>query len=361
MSVMHAQEVAGQSAPHQVYRWRGEPYEIGFQHGRALRAEILEEVGPAIEQFAADRDMTVQGAASFARSEWGPLFAQHTPAVMEEVKGLAAGSGIDGDLAFFAAVHGGTKTTLFAGQACTSFTCTGDSCADGHVIAGQTKDTTAPLTRYRIMELDRADGRGAVLLNYPGWAVNIGLTSGGMVFTANSLYAGPPAQEAAPTSLLRRLVLERDSVDEVLACIEGLSFDNGCTLIADRTGRAVCVEAAAGEVDVLDVSGKAFAHANNIVSDRLKGLEDSAPGSPSSPVRATNLQRLLDERAGDITADDARRFLADHTDFPLSVCRHKSDRDPLWTTAAFVADLTSGAIHIAIGHPCTAPFLTYSV
>ena len=350
----------GRAGCHQVYRWRGSPYEIGVQHGHALRCEILTEMRPALEQFALVRGLTEARAASEARAMWGPLFERHTPSVIEEIKGLAQGCGIDEDLAFFAALHGGTKTTQLAVENCTAFACSGNSCADGHVIIGQNKDSPAPLTRYRIMELTREDGHGSILLNYPGWAANIGLTSRGMSFTGNSLSARPPGHETTPISFLRRLILERETVDEVLAHIDGLSFDNGCTLIADRTGRAVCLESVAGQLDIRDISGQAFAHANSIQSDSLRPLEDAILGSPSSPLRQANLQRLLDDRAGSITVDDATRFLSDHTDFPLSVCRHKSKQDPLWTTAAFVADLTVGEIHIAIGHPCAAPFQRYT-
>ena len=56
-----------------------------------------------------------------------------------------------------------------------------------------------------------------------------------------------------------------------------------------------------------------------------------------------------------------KQILADHADFPLSVCRHFASEDALVTTAAFVADLSTLEMHIAIGNPCVAPFQTYRV
>jgi isopenicillin-N N-acyltransferase-like protein len=352
-------DTAGQSAPHQVYTWSGTPFEIGFQHGKALRKEIITEAKGAIEAFARNRRWTETRALDVALSEWEPLFERHTPRAIEEIKGIAEGAKFDYAWTFFAAVHGGTKSMPPRSGECTAFGCGKKTTQGGKLFIGQTKDTTAPLNRYRIMRLAYENGDGCILLNYPGWISNIGISSQGLACTANSLYARQPALETAPLTFLRRLVMEKSSVDGVLRAIRGLAFDNGCTVIGDATGRLVCLECVDGKTDVLDVSGQAFCHANSVLCDHFQSLEDSVLGSPSSPLRQTNLQRLLNSKHGSITADDLKRFTADHTNFPLSVCRHRSDEDPLCTTAAFVANLTDRELHVAIGNPCVARFETY--
>lgn len=352
-------DMTGQTAPHQVHTWSGTPFEIGVQHGRALRNEIIAEAKGAFAAFAKNRGWSEPRALDFARSEWEPLFEKHVPRAIEEIKGIAEGGGFEYAWTFFAAVHGGTKAMPPRSGDCTAFACGGKTTQDGKVLIGQTKDTSAPLSRYRIMRLNYRDGHRAVLLNYPGWIANIGITAGGLASTANSLYARQPAAETAPVSLLRRLVMEKDSVAEVLKAIRGLAFDNGCATIGDASGRVVCLECVDGRINTRDVSGRAFCHANSVLCEEFQALEDAVLGSPSSPLRQTNLQRLLASKRGSITVDDLKRFTADHTHFPLSVCRHRSEEDPLWTTAAFVADLTGRALHIAIGNPCVARFETY--
>ncbi|MFO7534491.1 MAG: hypothetical protein R6X19_02195 [Kiritimatiellia bacterium] len=59
--------------------------------------------------------------------------------------------------------------------------------------------------------------------------------------------------------------------------------------------------------------------------------------------------------------DTLKRFAADHTDGPLAICRHGPDKEPIWTTAAVVAELAEGRLHVAIGAPCAAPFKAYGV
>lgn len=83
-------------------------------------------------------------------------------------------------------------------------------------------------------------------------------------------------------------------------------------------------------------------------------------GSTSSPIRQKNVDRLLAKHAGVITVNRLKQILSDHTNYPLSICRHVSSKDPLCTTAAVVADLTDQEIHIAMGNPCVARFRKYS-
>ena len=352
-------EQAGCAGRHQVYTWSGSSYEIGFQHGKTLRNEIIEEARGALDLFARSQSWTERKALDFALSQWEPLFQLHTPRAIEEIKGIAAGSGLDYAWTFFAAVHGGTKSRPHQGGGCTAFACGKQSTQDRKILMGQTKDTTAPLTRYRMMRLGFTDGPACLLLNYPGWLVHLGMNQEGLACTGNSLYAAPPSGETLPITFLRRLVMERASVAEVLYVIRGMAFDNGSTMIADPTGRIVCIECVAGKMELQDVSGQAFAHANSILCEGLQRYENAVLDSPSSPLRQTNLQRLLNSKRGSLTVNDLKRFLADRTNFPLSVCRHKSEKDPLWTTAALVANLTERELHVAIGNPCVAKFEKY--
>jgi hypothetical protein len=216
-----------------------------------------------------------------------------------------------------------------------------------------------PLSRYRIMRIEYTDSYPRIVLNYPGWLMHFGLSARGLACTGNSLCARQPSVETMPLTFLRRLAMEKDSVDEVLDVARGMAFDNGCTILGDATGHFVCIESVAGKNDIRDVSGQAFCHANSVLCEHLRPYEDAELEYQSSPLRQTHMQRLLDAKRGSLTVEDLKRFTADHAHFPLSVCRHRSERDPTWTTAAFIADLTERALHIAIGNPCVAPFVKY--
>jgi len=345
----------GRQGRHYVYDFAGTPFEIGLQHGKALSREIRAEAQPAAEAMARKWGTTVETAVARTLSRYEALYREHVPAALEEIRGIAQGAGLSYAYSFFAAARDMMRT----GE-CTALVCTGKQARGGQVLIGQTKDTGSGLDRFRIMRLAYRSGRRLIVLNYPGWIGNLCLTSDGLSFTGNSLFASSPNSPTVPGSLLKRLIMEKRSTREVLDAIQGMSFENGCLLVADRSGQAVCLEMAAGRTEAREVSGEAFGHANDILLPALKGFE-SVRRSASSPLRQKNIDRLLREHAGRITVPSLERMLRDHTDFPLSICRHPSERDSGTTNAAFIADLTAGQMHIAIGNPCVAPFKRYDL
>ncbi|MEO7650759.1 MAG: C45 family peptidase [Bryobacteraceae bacterium] len=337
----------GKRGDHHVYNFSGTPFDIGKQHGEALAREIHAEAAPALRQLGG------KTPAYLARYEG--IFRERMPAVLDEIRGIGEGARMSYADAFFAATRDMTRT-----GACTAVVCSGKQSIGNRPLIGPTKDTGAPLDRYRILRLRYASGRRMVVWNYPGWIANLCLSSDGVASTGNSLYAAAPDKPTAPGSFLKRLVMEKRSTQEVLDEIRGMSFENGCLMVGDRTGHMVCIELVAGRTVVRDVSGQAFGHANEILSTEVKKHETTTR-SPSSPLRQVSIDRILHDGAGRISVEYLKEAFRNHKDFPLSVCRHASPRDNEITTAAFIADLSSLEMHIAIGNPCVAPFQVYAL
>lgn len=345
---------SGRAGKHFVYDLHGTPAEVGVQHGRALRTEIVAEAGPSAESLARRTGLTVEASLAGVVSRYEGLYRDHMPNVLEEVRGVAEGAQISYPFAFWAAFRDGMKA-----DACTSVVSSGKASTGARVLLGQTKDTTAPLERFRIMRIAYEGGRSMVILNYPGWMGNLSLTSDGLAFTGNSLYAGPNTGRSTPGSFLKRLIMERQSVEQVIDEIRGMTFGNSCIMIADRGGRTVCLESAAGHVDVRDVSGSAFGHANNILSPSLRQFERHGPAS--SPHRQKRVEELVKQHSGSISVQTMKAIFQDHNGLPMSICRHPAAEDRGTTNAAFVADPMAGRMHIAIGNPCVSEFKTYYV
>jgi isopenicillin-N N-acyltransferase-like protein len=352
------------SGEHFFYEWRGNPYEIGVQHGSALRREIIADYSPALHDLAHDTHCSESEILKRYTELYEPLFEQYVPRALEEIRGLAEGCGIEYQHAFFAATRDGLSLPCEAPSAegCSSFYCGPATTQNGEVFIGQTKDTTAPLSRYRIMKIVYEDtGKSEIRLNYPGWIASIGLNSSGVATTGNSMYAPPSPHPTVPYSLARRIVLDSNSTREAIAVLEKFSLRNCCFLVADGSGHGVCLEYIAGDREIYDISHRAFGHANAILASRLKHLDASETDTRTSKFRQKNLQARLDEKNGVLDAGMLETILADHEDYPLSICRHTSSRDISTTTAAFIADLVNKEIRIAIGNPCTAPFQTYRI
>jgi isopenicillin-N N-acyltransferase like protein len=347
MSAAAAIPADGRRGEHHVYNFRGTPFEVGRQHGKALPAEIRAEAQHPFERLGDG------GAKVLARYEG--LFQEHFPHVIEEIHGMAEGAGLPYPHAFFAATRDSMRTA-----ACTAVACSGRQTADGQPLIGQTKDTNAPLDRFRIMRIAYSSGRRMIVLNYPGWIANICLTSDGLSFTGNSLYGDAPAKSSAPGSFLKRLVMEKRSTQEVLDGAKGMVFENGCYLIGDRTGHMVCLEVIGGRIAMRDVSGRAFGHTNDVLCREVKQYERQSE-SASSPLRQASIDRILRANAGRISVASLQQAFRNHQDYPLSICRHPSPRDTATTNASFIADLRALEMHIAIGNPCVAPYVKYEL
>jgi isopenicillin-N N-acyltransferase-like protein len=340
------------------HHWSGSPFEIGRNHGRTLKEQIIIENGPAAHALANKLNLSLSAALTRIVEIYEPLYHEHFPTAIEEIKGITSGANLSYPFAFFSAIRDGLGVNV---EQCTSFVCGSNTTKEGNLLIGQTKDTLLSIGRYHFMKYEYESGRRLFILNYPGWAANMTLTSDGMAFTGNSLYAESPTGKTVPFSFLKRAVMEKSSVSEFLKTIEGLSFQNACFLVADRTGKAICIESVAGKMNIRDVSNSAFGHANSILSGELKSLEDPAQVSISSESRQKNIQRSLDSLSGRITVEELKKVTADHTDYPLSICRHPFEQDPSSTTAAIIMDITNLEAHVALENPCCHAFETYKL
>ncbi|HCN10572.1 MAG TPA: hypothetical protein DIT01_21815 [Lentisphaeria bacterium] len=344
----------------QFYNFHGTPYEIGTQHGVAMRQAIIEESAAAIAQLTNLRSWSETAALQYMVDAYEPLFRQYTPRALEEVRGIADGAELSYAHAFFCATRDQMPMRSEA-DGCTAFACGMSATRDGHVLMGQTKDTGAPLERYRIMRVTDDRDERRLMLNYPGWIANLCVTSQGMAFTGNSLYARMPQGDVAPSSLLKRIIMESASVRDVLDSMAGLRFSNGCYMVGDATGHLVRMEWVSGDVDIEDISTTAYGHANTILCERLKVHELDEPSVACSPVRGKRVQSVLDHLADDITVESLQQLTADHGNDPQSICSHQAPDALIWTTAAIVSDLTAREMYIAIGNPCQTAFQHYTL
>ncbi len=341
--------------------WRGTAYDIGVQHGKALARQIVAEFQPTLDAIVARCGTDASAFLERYAQVYEPQFRRHAPRAIDEIRGLADGSGLDWPRAFFAATRDGAKLADTNRESCTAFYCAAQTTADGHVLIGQTKDTGAPLDRYHVMRRSYDDGLTVLTLNYPGWIANIGLNSHGVGCTGNSLYARPADLDTVPYSLMRYLIAEAASVHAIRRAIDELPMENGCMTIADAAGDAICVESVAGRRDCRNIAGLAFGHANTVLCPELAAQQNDAQVTVSSHCRQRNMQRLLDAGRGRLDVAAMRSILTDHSDYPRSICLHPVPGSDIVTTAALVCDCTAATVDIVIGQPCRSAFVRYPV
>jgi isopenicillin-N N-acyltransferase like protein len=105
-------------------------------------------------------------------------------------------------------------------------------------------------------------------------------------------------------------------------------------------------------------------HTNHFLAPRIEPVDLGLWAMPSSFVRLQRL-RAAKEAAKEaattaMTLDDFRTLLADHADYPNSICAHpdpaEHPREQGATIASVLMDLTARRLWLAAGNPCQVPY-----
>jgi len=355
-------------------RVEGTGYDRGRQYGVQARARVRRSVQAYQQVFAhyAGWDWpTVRREA--ARFE-API-AAFRPAYAEEMRGIADGAGLD--LADVLAINVRTEV-MFAAKArqaplagrarqapaeCSAFAVVRDQPAA--TLIGQNWDWLLHSAETLVLlEARQDDGPDFVTVVEAGLLAKTGMNAAGLGLVTNALVTdadvGAPG---LPYHVLLRAVLDCATVTEALMVLQaGERSSSANYLIAHSSGTALDVEAAPGDFTrlyPLYPDHGLLLHTNHFLSPRLHPVDLSLWAMPSSAVR---LQRLQAFGAGGQrrTLDDFRGLLADHADYPYSVCAHPEPGthpcEQSATIASVLMDLTAGRMWVAAGHPCQARY-----
>jgi isopenicillin-N N-acyltransferase-like protein len=353
----------------------GTPYERGRQYGAQARTQIHLSVQAYQRVFAHyagwDWPAVRRAAAGFE----APV-AAFRPAYLDEMRGLADGAGLD--LADVLAINVRTEV-MYAAKArqaplatrvpqppaeCSAFAVVPVPGGPATTLLGQNWDWLLHSAQTLIvLEARPDDGPDFVTVVEAGLLAKAGLNSAGLGLVTNALVTdadiGAPG---IPYHVLLRAILDCATVTEALNVLQaGTRSSSANYLIAHASGAALDVEAAPGDFTRLypQFPGHGLLlHTNHFLSPRLPPVQDvSLWAMPSSAVR---LQRLHAGTPTAPTLDDFRALLADHADYPHSICSHPDPDDhPLEqgaTIASVLMDLNARRLWVAAGHPCQVPY-----
>ena len=362
-------------------RVEGTSYERGRQYGAQARARVHRSVRAYQQVFAYyagwDWPTVRRAAAGFE----API-AGFRPAYLEEMRGIADGAGLD--LTDVLAINVRTEVMYaakarqapLAGHArqapnapaeCSAFAVVQDQPAA--TLLGQNWDWLLHSAETLVLlEARQDDGPDFVTVVEAGLLAKTGMNAAGLGLVTNALVTdadiGAPG---LPYHVLLRAVLDCATVTEALMVLQaGERSSSANYLIAHSSGAALDVEAAPGDFTrlyPLYPDHGLLLHTNHFLSPRLHPVDLSSWAMPSSAVRLQRLRAFgSDTRLGGQhrTLDDFRVLLADHADYPHSVCSHPDPGEhPLEqgaTIASVLMDLTAGRMWVAAGHPCQARY-----
>ena len=342
----------------------GSSYEMGFQYGTAC-PEINKALDIAYQVFGGQdtfKKLTEKYVPLYL-----PLAREYAPEIVDEMKGIAAGSKLDFQDIFFLNIT--YEISGLPVMGCTSFAIAGDATASGEVIAGQNFDYMNLWEEYMVLlKMKPIDSPSILALAPPGSLGLIGLNSAGISLNLNLLRNKDSLtpQGEVPSHIILRKVLTSENISEAISMIASAGRRSAKNyLLASEQGDIADVEVTLDDIDINFPRRSILTHANSFKTERFKRNDLAPVLLADSYVRSQRLFRLMESHYGNLSVDIIKELLKDHNNYPDSICRHPNPRNPLpmgrimKTLVSLISCPKERKVYIALGNPCENEYIEY--
>ena len=343
--------MSGQTFP--LIAVSGSSYEMGYQHGRQA-GDLVQRYLTWIEKITGkSRADLCQNAQKFL-----PLIEALSPALVEEMRGLAEGAELSFEEALLCQARG--EVAQVAPEGCTAFALTGSATEDGQTLAGQNQDLSPEYADVGILlHVQPSDGRPrALMFTFAGQLGYSGMNQHGLAHFANALY-DCPWQLGLPHYPLKRVMLEQDNLD---TCMQILAKHPTCS-----AGNMVfcCGDGEIADVEIRpegaaifrDESPDSVIHTNHYLTTEFAPLETHSLADSCS--RQDRMRALVQEHWGEITVEKMKAILSDHAGDPAGICRHGAEG--MYSVSGYIAEPEKGVLHVRRGQGCTGTWTAYEI
>jgi hypothetical protein len=326
-----------------MYRLVGTYRAIGAEYGLLLRANHITPL-----PLSQTRRKFTEACEPHVRT--------HAPELLEEIEGMAEGSGYDLERLKAAVL------VMNAHPACSIVAVSGQHTADGTLLFGRNHDwyysalsTTAlcetrpqgaiPSLGCNDAFVGRLDG-----INAAGLAIGITAVEGGR------------DHPGIMFNIAVRIVLDRcHSTAEAVEFLQQIRHARSVNfLVADSGGDIARIEAVPGRVHVTRPDNGFTAVANQFLSDEMARFEKVRRRPPTSYRRLCTLREWFAARQAPITASDMQGILS--TPYPHGVCALPFvRRKGVLTIWSWTARLGANQIELAAGAPGETPYRAYEL
>ena len=197
-----------------------------------------------------------------------------------------------------------------------------------------------------------------------------GINSHGVGNFANDLAGGPDPCFAMPHYPLKRLMLECETLNEVVQLFKAIKlWCNGNYVLCDGRGEILDIESTPDESHLLTDNNRGFiAHSNHFVCMKHATDENHKKAVADSFSRVSRMNELIESRFGALSVNDFKRILRDRDGDPSGICRFAQTTDPAadWRTGgitigSIIAEPSKRRMHVAAGNKAETPFEVYEM
>jgi len=341
---------------------RGTHREVGQQIGEKMKLRlrrIIPRLRGSLPPGISWEDMLLKGRLCLAHSRAA------YPQFVEELEGMAEAAEVPFEEIFLAiceelwepaAWHVDFPTLA---RGCTDFSARGQATADGATLVAHTNDlppeAEEDVVLFRVQAGDDPEFLG---VSVAGLGFSAGLNAAGISMTGNAVSCSD-IRPGVPRLLIARAILAAQRLGEAMdACLLPLRASNYNNVIADPDGEIYSMEGSATDCEPIYVDGDVMAHTNHYLSWPMRQFEAHRNYIGGSIIRYNRAMRLLRENHGRLSPELFQKLLADHVNYPNSICKHAGT-----TVTAFsiIINLNELRAWIGCGRPCQTTYYEYTL
>jgi isopenicillin-N N-acyltransferase like protein len=334
----------------------GSPWEIGFAHGSGIPSRIANCIKNYERLFLETAEADWEKSKALA-SSYLPALEENEPDLIEEMKGIAAGAGVDFLDILALNLRSEISLTNYS-DGCTSVTTTNSETSE--VFLAQNWDWVGEAGDHLTFFDYTKNGKPRLrMLGEAGIVAKFGFNDAGVGVCMNAIRCGTVAKNQLPIHLAMRRVLECQSFDEALTMLQEKGVASCANLmIADKSGKIATIECTPkGLAPIFPEPGSSVTfHTNHLWSkDVPQGIWDHP--SANSFSRLERIRVLSQGQRAN--AAMIRSWLCDQEGTPVSICRSTPPNakgiERMETLCTIIMDLGRGTAELSIGKPSLNP------
>lgn len=363
----------------------GSPRQRGQVHGEELREKILElvqiwKLGLG-RQYWMDPDEYI---SEFLENTNFPVaIKKWTPGLLEEVKGLAEGSGVDYetmlayqfvDEEWWYGMHKTWRLPIPDAKHCSALGVYGQEGLPN--LVAQNLDIPAYTNGFQaLLDIKYKDSSlEALVFTYAGLISLCGMNNHGIGEVVNALLQLDHRVDGLPVAFINRGILEQTNHEEAVQFVKNIKHASGQNYTIGSPEKISAFECSANKVSafVPYKGAKRMYHTNHPLVNDDQGIhrqflkkwpERMQPKHPgNSEIRYAALEKRLKDPDKRITFDKVKETLSSRDDPRNPVCRiRRKDGRGAFTSGCLIMELSqSPVLHLSPGPPCTTEFQTFT-
>lgn len=352
-----------------LFEVKGTYRQVGQRIGEAMKPRLQRMLDRARENLPPGvswNEMVQQGRLYLTYSR--TIYPQY----VEELEGIAEAAGLPFEEIFLEmceelwepaawrerGVMTGTPWVMGM-KGCTDMVARGRATTDGSTLVAHTNDLSPDVEEDLVLLQVRAGDDPEFLgVSVGGLGYSAGFNAAGISMTGNQVYCND-IRPGVPRLLIVRAILAARRLEEAMnACLLPQRASNYNNVIADASGEAYSVEGSATDYEPIYIEGDILAHANHYISPAMRRFEADRNAIGGSIIRHHRALRLLRENYGCLSPELFQKLLADHANYPGSICRHGLETV---TVFSLIIHLNERRAWIGRGRPCQTRYVEYAL